>query len=113
MSDEGRMMSRFKDYFFCLGNVNKDSFASMFNGDKMHEVMHDSCVDNLPGCAFCAYAPYCGADPVRNKSEQGSMVGFRPTNEMCIKNKAIITYILKLLKRNDPDLNRVLLSWIR
>lgn len=113
MSDEGRMMSRFKNYFFRIGNVNTDSFASMFNGQKMHEVMHDSCVDNLPSCAFCAFAPYCGADPVRNKSEQGSMIGFRPTNEMCRKNKAIITYILKLLKRNDPDINRVLWSWVQ
>lgn len=112
MSDEGRMMSRFKDYFFRIGNVNTDSFATMFNGQKMHEVMHDACVDNLPSCAFCAFAPYCGADPVRNKSEQRSMIGFRPTNDMCRKNKAIITYILKLIKRNDPNINHVLWSWI-
>ena len=112
VSDEGRMMARFKDYFFCLGNVNTDSYQQMFNGEKMHQMLHHACVDNLPQCAYCAFAPYCGADPVRNQSEQGSMVGFRPTNDTCRKNMALIRYILALLKRNDPDLNRVFWSWI-
>ncbi|HIX57572.1 MAG TPA: His-Xaa-Ser system radical SAM maturase HxsB [Candidatus Anaerobiospirillum pullistercoris] len=113
VSDEGRMMARFKDYFFCLGNVNTDSYQQLFNGEKMHQMLHHACVDNLPQCAYCAFAPYCGADPVRNQSEQGSMVGFRPTNDTCRKNMALIRYILALLKRNDPDLNRVFWSWIR
>ena len=112
VSDEGRMMARFKDYFFCLGNVNTDSYQQLFNGEKMHQMLHHACVDNLPQCAYCAFAPYCGADPVRNQSEQGSMVGFRPTNDTCRKNMALIRYILALLKRNDPDLNRVFWSWI-
>ena len=113
VSDEGRMMARFKNYFFCLGNVNSDSFEQMFNGDKMHQMLHDACVETLPQCAYCAFAPYCGADPVRNHSEQGSMVGFRPTNEGCRKNMAIIRYILTLLKLNNPEINRVFWSWIR
>lgn len=113
VSDEGRMMARFKDYFFCLGNVNTDSYQQLFNGEKMHQMLHHACVDNLPQCAYCAFAPYCGADPVRNQSEQGSMEGFRPTNDTCRKNMALIRYILALLKRNDPDLNRVFWSWIR
>lgn len=113
VSDEGRMMSRFKDYFFRLGNVNENSYQELFNGPKMHEILQDACVDNLPQCAYCAYAPFCGADPVRNKSEQGSMVGFRPTNEMCRKNTFIITYLLELIKRNDKELNRIFWSWLR
>lgn len=113
MSDEGRMMARFKNYFFKLGNVNTDDYQSLFNGDKIHQVINDSCVDTLPGCAFCAFAPYCGADPVRNMSEQGSVFGFRPTNEMCHKNKAIIKFILDLIKKNDPEINKVLWSWVR
>lgn len=113
VSDEGRMMARFKNYFFCLGNVNTDSFQAMFNGEKMHQMLHDGCLETLPQCAYCAFAPYCGADPVRNQSEQGSMVGFRPTNDGCRKNMAIIRYILSLLKLNNPEINRVFWSWIR
>ena len=106
-------MARFKNYFFCLGNVNTDSFQAMFNGEKMHQMLHDGCLETLPQCAYCALAPYCGADPVRNQSEQGSMVGFRSTNDGCRKNMAIIRYILSLLKLNNPEINRVFWSWIR
>ena len=46
VSDEGRMMARFKDYFFCLGNVNTDSYQQLFNGEKMHQMLHHACVDS-------------------------------------------------------------------
>ena len=61
----------------------------------------------------CVFQPYCGADPVRNLSEQGDMIGHRPTNEMCKKNKAIFYYLFELLKKNDPEINRIFWSWIR
>ena len=112
VSDEGRMMSRFKNYYFCLGNVNKDSYQSMFNGEKLHEIIRSACNESLPGCADCVFQPYCGADPVRNMSEQGDMVGFRPTNEMCKKTKALISYLFELLKLHDPEINRIFWSWI-
>jgi hypothetical protein len=85
----------------------------MFNGEKMHMILNDACTECLPGCADCVFQPYCGADPVRNLSEQGNMIGHRPTNEMCKKNKAIFYYLFKLLKKNDPEINRIFWSWIR
>lgn len=113
VADEGRMMARFKNYYFRLGNVNEDSYQSMFNGEKLHEIISNACNECLPECAECVFQPYCGADPVRNMSEQGDMVGYRPTNEMCKKNKAIMHYLFELLQKHDPEINRIFWSWIK
>ena len=112
VADEGRMMARFKNYYFRLGNVNENTHQEMFNGEKLHSILNNACTECLPECADCVFQPYCGADPVRNLSEQGDIVGHRPTNEMCKKNKAIIHYLFELLKKKDLETNRVFWSWI-
>lgn len=112
VADEGRMMARFKNYAFRLGNVNKNTHQEMFNGEKLHNILNNSCNECLPECSECVFQPYCGADPVRNLSEQGDMVGHRPTNEMCKKNKAIIQYLFELIKENEPSTIKILWSWI-
>ena len=113
VADEARMMARFKNFYFRLGNVNENTHQEMFNGELLHNIIASSCTECLPGCADCVYQPYCGADPVRNMSEQGDMMGYRPTNEMCKKTKAIIRYLFELLKKNDPEINRIFWSWIK
>ena len=112
VSDEGRMMARFKDYFFCIGNVHKNTYQEIFNGEHLRNIIASSCIECLPACSDCVFQPYCGADPVRNLSEQGDMIGFRPTNEMCTKTKSIFIYLFELIKRNDPEINKILWSWI-
>lgn len=113
VADEGRMMARFKNYYFQLGNVNTDDYQSIFNGEKLHDIISKSCNECLPACADCVFHPYCGADPVRNMSVQGDVVGFRPTNEMCKKTKYVIHYLFELVKRNDSEINRIIWSWIK
>ena len=113
VADEGRMLARFKDYYFKLGNVNEDSYQSMFNGEKLHHIIENACTECLPMCSECVFQPYCGADPVRNYSEQGDIVGHRPTSDMCKKNTAIMHYLFELLKKHDPEINRIFWSWIQ
>ncbi len=112
VSDEARMMARFKNYYFRMGNVNENSYQEMFNGELLHKIISSACNECLPVCAECVFQPYCGADPVRNMSEQDNMIGFRPTNEMCKKTKAIIHYLFELIQRHDPEINRVFWSWL-
>lgn len=112
VADEGRMMARMKNYAFLLGNVNTNSYQEMFNGEKLHKIISKSNTECLPMCAECVFQPYCGADPVRNLSEQGDIVGHRPTNDMCTKNTAILHYLFDLLKMDDPVLNQIFWSWI-
>lgn len=113
VADEARMMARFKNYFFLLGNVHKNTHQEMFNGDLLHQIISNSCTECLPGCAKCVFQPYCGADPVRNMSEQGDVIGFRPTNEMCMKTKSIIRYLFDLLRTGDSEIERIFWSWIK
>lgn len=103
VADEGRMLARFKNYHFKLGNVNENTYQEIFNGEKLHNLIHNACTECLPMCADCVFQPYCGADPVRNYSEQGDVVGHRPTSDMCKKNKYIMHYLFELLKKNDPN----------
>lgn len=113
VADEGRMMARFKNYYFQLGNVNTDDYLSIFNGEKLHDIISKSCTESLPACSECVFQPYCGADPVRNMSTQGDIVGFRPKSEMCKKTKSIIRYLFELLDKKDKDINKIFWSWIR
>lgn len=112
VADEGRMLARFKDFTFKLGNVNEDSYQSMFNGEKLHSIIAKSCTECFPMCAQCVFQPYCGGDPVRNYSEQGDIIGHRPTSDMCKKNTAIMHYLFELLRKHDPEINRIFWSWI-
>lgn len=112
VSDEGRMLASVGDKKFRIGNVVKNTYQEIFNSDDLHNLIEDSIAESLPDCSTCAYLSYCGADPVRNYSEQADIIGNRTISEICNKNKSIIKYLLLLLKRNDRDINRVFWSWI-
>ena len=112
VSDEARMMANMGDLKFKMGNVHTNTYQEMFNGAFLRDVIAQSCTECLPGCVDCAFQSFCGADPVRNYSEQGSLMGHRPTNEMCKKTKAVIQYLLELIRQNDPQINDVFWSWI-
>ncbi len=112
VSDEGRMLASTGDKKFKIGNVKTDTYQEIFNGEYLHSLLEVSVAESLPQCSTCAYLPYCGADPVRNYSEQSDLIGHRPTSEICKKNMDVIKHLLSLLKKNDSNLNRVFWSWI-
>ena len=112
VSDEGRMLASMGDKKFKIGNVCTNNYQEIFNSNYLHELTENSCAESLPQCSTCAYLSYCGADPVRNYSEQGDIIGHRPTSQVCNKNMGVIKFILSILKENDPNVNKVLWSWI-
>ena len=77
-ADEARMLARMGDRRFCLGNVFKDSYESIFGGNLLREIVSKSCVEIMPYCSSCVYRTYCGSDPVRNYLETGDLIGKRP-----------------------------------
>ena len=109
-SDEARMMAKAGNKKFYLGNVTQDSYLNVFDGKLLHELIQKSCAEILPGCSTCAFQIYCGSDPIRNYSEQGDIIGHRPTSEFCAINKAILNYLFELLRNEDN--NDVFWSWI-
>ena len=112
VSDEARMLASMGDNKFLMGNVHKKSYRELFDSDFLHTLIGTSCVEFLPDCCDCAFQSYCGADPVRNYSEQGDIVGDRTTSEFCKKNKTIISHLLKLIRKNDEHINKVFWAWI-
>jgi His-Xaa-Ser system radical SAM maturase HxsB len=111
-ADEARMLARMGDPHFCMGNVFKDSYENIFGGNLLREIVSKSCVEIMPYCSSCVYRTYCGSDPVRNYRETGDLIGKRPDNDFCKKNKLIFDMLFKKLKRNDPDEMDVFWSWI-
>lgn len=112
VSDEARMLSKMGDDKFKIGNVKKNLYEEIFNGNELREIVESSCVEALPQCSECAFQIYCGADPVRNYYSQGSMIGKRPTSEFHKMNYLIIKHLFDLIKKNDPDVMNVFWSWI-
>jgi His-Xaa-Ser system radical SAM maturase HxsB len=113
VSDEARMMYRTTgDKFFCIGNVITSTWKEVYEHPVFREMINQSCTSAIPGCAWCAYQPYCGSDPVRNYFTQKSMIGHRPTNEFCSKHKAIFDTLFEYLKSEDEDVEDVFWSWL-
>jgi uncharacterized protein len=111
-ADEARMLARMGDRRFRMGNVFQESYESIFGGNLLREIVSKSCVEVMPYCSSCVYRTYCGSDPVRNYLETGDLIGKRPDNDFCKKNKLIFDMLFKKLKRNDPDEMDVFWSWI-
>jgi len=111
-SDEARMLAKMGNNKFLLGNVEKDTYLNIFDGNTLQQIINKSVVETLPGCAICAFQQYCGADPVRNYSEQGDIVGHRPTNDFCKRNMGIIKFLFELIREQNEDVMDVFWSWI-
>jgi His-Xaa-Ser system radical SAM maturase HxsB len=109
-SDESRMLAEMGDRSFRLGNVHRESYEEMFGGETMRALAAGSILETMPGCAECAFLPYCGADPVFNHRTQRDTIGHRPTSAFCSKNMAILRHLFALLRGRDPFV-RALFTW--
>ncbi|MDO8240998.1 MAG: His-Xaa-Ser system radical SAM maturase HxsB [Candidatus Moranbacteria bacterium] len=113
VSDEARMLAHSKgDKSFCVGNAHSHSWREIFGSERLREIISSSCIEALPGCAWCVFQSYCGADPVRNYAVYGDMVGKRPENDFCRKHKAIFRVIFEYLAKDDEDIEDIFWSWI-
>jgi len=111
-ADEARMLSRMGDKKFLMGHVLTHSYEYMFNGSVIRDLVHNSCVEVMPGCATCAYQLYCGSDPIRYYVETGDTVGRRPDSGFCIKNRGIFDYLFELIEQGDEDILNLFWSWV-
>jgi His-Xaa-Ser system radical SAM maturase HxsB len=109
-SDEARMLAAMGDETFRLGSVH-DTYEAIFGGEVLRALVAGSVLEALPGCADCAFLPYCGADPVFHWRTQGDIVGHRPTSAFCARNMSIIRHLLTLLRGGDPFVTELLTSW--
>ncbi len=110
-SDEARMLAENGDTTFRLGNVHRDSYQEIFGSALLRSIVRSSCIESLPGCADCAFQPYCGTDPVFNYATQQDIVGHRPTNDFHKKNYFIIKHLIRLYE-SDSVIRRIFWAWI-
>src|SRR5262245_2536998 len=110
VSDEGRMLAEMGDESFRLGTVH-EAFDDVFGGTKMQAILESSCHETLPGCSECAFAPYCGADPVFNWTTQGDPVGHRPTSAFCARNMTILRHLFQTIKEGDQFTRQLFVNW--
>lgn len=111
-SDESRMLAEMGDTRFRLGNVHGDSYESIFGGDTLHRIVAASVAESIPGCADCAFVPWCGADPVHHYATTGDLVPHIPTSDFHERNAFIIGHLLALYER-DAGTRRIFWSWVR
>jgi His-Xaa-Ser system radical SAM maturase HxsB len=109
-SDEGRMLAEMGDTSFRLGHVGQ-SYREVFGGPLLRGLVEGSCHETMPGCSECAFAPFCGTDPVFHWATQGDPIGHRPTSAFCAKNMAIIRHLFSVLRGDDAFARRLLLRW--
>lgn len=110
-SDEARMLAAMGDRSFRLGNVHEDCYEEIFGGETMRSLVAGSILETMPGCAECAFLPYCGADPIFHHRTQGDMTGHRPTSAFCARNMDIFHHLFGLLREGDPFVHDLLTSW--
>jgi His-Xaa-Ser system radical SAM maturase HxsB len=111
-SDESRMLAEMGDTRFRLGNVHRDPYDAIFGGETLRRIVAASVAESVPGCADCAFLPWCGSDPVHHYATTGDIVPHVPTSDFHEKNFFIFKHLLSLYER-DPAIRRIFWSWIR
>ncbi|WP_417585993.1 His-Xaa-Ser system radical SAM maturase HxsB [Nitrincola sp.] len=111
VSDEGRMLAETGCSAFRMGNVN-DRLEKLYDSSAIQIIRENGSVDELEGCRDCAFAPYCGADPVYHMATQGSPQGDRSTSGFCALHTGYFELLFQYLAEKNAEVLRVFLSWI-
>jgi His-Xaa-Ser system radical SAM maturase HxsB len=107
--DEGRMVGAMGDDLFCIGDIKRDSYADIIRHPALRSLCVASCVECLPGCAECAYAPFCGVCPVYNYVQEGDLVAHCPENDRCLIQQGMFDYLFSRLE--EPGLEQIFRKW--
>ena len=108
--DEGRMLAEMGDQSFLVGTVDS-KYADLFNSPTCKAMATASCLESIPQCAECVYAPYCGTCPVLTYFEYKSIFASEPNGYKCRIYKGILDILFDILK-NDDSKKAILQSWV-
>lgn len=110
--DEGRMVYQMGDEVFRIGSVDSMTLRDVVNSDTVKSLAVASCLDALPGCATCAYKPYCGTCPVYNYTEQGNIFPQNSTNPRCAIYMGVQDRLFRELMSGDPEVEQMFQRWV-
>lgn len=109
-SDESRMLAEMGDTTFALGNVYDNDFAEIMLGDALLNPLEKSFAGSVPGCSWCAFEPWCGAEPVFHHATQGDFVGKKPLSSFCTRNMAVFRGLISRMEA-DPAVRSMFERW--
>lgn len=110
--DEGRMVHQMGDDAFLIGRADENSFEEVVTHETVKTLALASCLDSLPGCAGCAYKPYCGTCPVYNYTEQGNIFPQNPTNDRCAIYMGVQDHLFRYIIEGDPQVLDIFRRWV-
>ena len=107
------MVARSGDPIFRVGHVAEHGFRDLAGGPTVRALAVASCLDALPGCADCAYSPFCGVCPVYNYVEQGDLVARQPTSGRCAVQMSLLDELFGRLDAADDETRAIFERWTR
>ncbi|MBF4318449.1 His-Xaa-Ser system radical SAM maturase HxsB, partial [Vibrio anguillarum] len=108
-SDEARMLQKTNPNIdFSLGTIEEPNIAS---NTLYQTILSQSFSSVHPGCASCAYQPFCGSDPCQNISVFGEPIGDKSLSRFCQYHKSMFTLLLRHIYREDR-IGNMLKEWM-
>ncbi len=111
-ADEGRMLAEMGDHTFRLGSLGDEgstSLLSLLTQSRLLDIIDESMQEASPRCYECAFAPFCGSDPVYHHTTQKDFVGDKSKSGYCGTTMGVVSHLLKLLE--VPESRDILLGW--
>lgn len=109
--DEGRMLARGGDRAFALGDVKSD-FRSIVGHPTVRAMVLASTLEALPGCADCAWRPFCGVCPIHSWATEGDLFGQRPRSARCRLQMGQLQGLVRRLRDDeDGSTTRIFRRW--
>ncbi len=109
--DEGRMLAEMGDTSFQVGTVDSD-YADLFNSPTCKAMATASCLECIPQCAECVYAPYCGTCPVLTYYENRSIFASEPNGYKCQVYKGMLDVLFNILCGDDKQAEKIIRGWV-
>jgi His-Xaa-Ser system radical SAM maturase HxsB len=110
--DEGRMVYQMGDEVFKIGQIGSMSLRDVVTHETVKSMAVASTLDSIPGCATCAYKPYCGTCPVYNYTEQGNIFPQNATNQRCVIYMGVQDRIFGHLMSDDDEIKEIFHRWV-
>ncbi len=110
--DEGRMVYQMGDEVFRIGSVDGMTLKDVVTSETVKSLAMASCLDSIPGCASCAYKPFCGTCPVFNYTEQGHIFPQNTTNPRCMIYMGVQDRLFRELMSDDPTVKDIFQRWV-
>ncbi len=99
-SDEARMLAETGDESLRLAQIGAP-LEKVKSSSVMHQIITSSLSTRTPGCAECAFNPYCGPDPIGAQAEFGSLEAHPHLSEHCKRSMWLFDYFFKKLNTSD------------